>query len=398
MEKNFLHLKTDRKRLYLLILGAGLTITVILGFQSFQKQTFDEQYVLLRNDAGEEVYEQQVTARIDGKEISMTIEVPPKNFTEQEAQELLNEAEEELSVVLMAGNDSLSCVTEDLSFADTLCDGLVEVEWTEKCSEYFYSDGGYREDVKLSEPLEQTVSAVLKCENYTRDYETVIVVQPQISSMEQILLQEIKEEETKVTLPEEYDGKKILWKKPFDKTFLYVGILTVVSVIFLEIGSRKDRKKEMAERTEQLEREYAQIISKFTMLLSAGLSIRNAWERIVLLAQDRGMEKTIYEEMRISLRELQKGVSELEVYERFGIRTGTIHYKKLMALFISHKKRGSINLLEAMNTEMIQAWEEQKRKTRQQGEKIAAKLLFPMMGMLAVVFLMILVPAFLSFR
>ena len=69
-----------------------------------------------------------------------------------------------------------------------------------------------------------------------------------------------------------------------------------------------------------------------------------------------------------------------------------------MALFISNKKRGSVNLLEAMNQEMLQAWEEQKRSAKQQGEKIGTKLLLPMMGMLTVVFIMILVPAFLSFK
>ena len=69
-----------------------------------------------------------------------------------------------------------------------------------------------------------------------------------------------------------------------------------------------------------------------------------------------------------------------------------------MALFILEKRRGSTNLLEAMNQEMLQAWELRKRNTKQQGEKAGTKLLIPMMGMLAVVFVMILVPAFLSFR
>ena len=53
--------------------------------------------------------------------------------------------------------------------------------------------------------------------------------------------------------------------------------------------------------------------------------------------------------------------------------------------------------MEAMNQEMFSAMEEKRRKTRQQGEKIGTKLLIPMIGMLGVVFLIILVPAFLSF-
>lgn len=162
------------------------------------------------------------------------------------------------------------------------------------------------------------------------------------------------------------------------------------------IGNARDEKQIKKQRMEALDKDYAQVVSKFTMLLSAGLSVRNAWERIVYLNKET--DRPVYIEMNISVQELQKGVSELEVYERFGVRVGLVHYKKLMALFISDKKRGSMNLLEAMNGEMLQAWEEQKRRTRQQGEKTGTKLLLPMMGMLAVVFMMIMIPAFLSFQ
>ena len=172
-----------------------------------------------------------------------------------------------------------------------------------------------------------------------------------------------------------------------------------VSMILLYFGSKRDEQIQKSERLEALEKDYAQIVSKFTMLLSAGLSVRNAWERIIMLYKEESDHShPIYAEMRWAMREMQKGVSELEVYEKFGVRVGQIHYKKLMALFMMDKKRGNIHLVEAMNQEMMQAWEEQKRKTRQQGEKAGTKLLIPMMGMLTVVFVMILVPAFLSFQ
>ena len=102
--------------------------------------------------------------------------------------------------------------------------------------------------------------------------------------------------------------------------------------------------------------------------------------------------------MNWALREFQKGISELEIYEHFGRNVGLVHYKKLMAMFSSHKKRGGSELMQMMNQEMLLAWEEKKRKVRQQGEKIGTKLLLPMLGMLAIVFVMILVPAFSAFQ
>jgi hypothetical protein len=279
----------------------------------------------------------------------------------------------------------------------------VEVAWD--FLEYFHSDGRIREDVKILEPVELKLSAVLSCQVYTKEYEKKILLFPQEQTIESALQEQIRKIQTKnpqsasLQLPGTYGGKVIVWRKPLDKTFLYFGVLTIGAVVFLKAGRKRDEQLERLKRLEELERDYAQIVSKFSMLFTAGLSIRNAWERIVLMERRRqGEKKVIGMEMSWALREMQKGVPELEVYERFGSKIGLVHYKKLMALFISDRRKGSVNLLEVMEQEMLLAWEEQKRNTRKQGEQIGTKLLLPMMGMLFVVFLMILVPAFMSFQ
>ena len=339
------------------------------------------------------------------EKIPVTVTVEEEKLSKEEAEEKLVKAEKLLDDILKGDNESLSQVTGNLNFADRIPETSVEVEWLSKNFEYFYSDGTRREDMEISEPIELQVSAILSCQEYFRDYETVITLLPQEVTEKEKFVKYIEQQsgqdrESKVlVLPKTYQKNSITWKKPMDHTFLLVFFLTVLSVVLLRAGRIRDGREEKRLRLEELEKDYAQIVSKFTMLLSAGLSVRNAWERIVgLYHGTQGERKAVYKEMNQALKEMQKGVPELEVYERFGIRVGQVHYKKMMALFISDKKRGSINLLEAMEQEMMQAWEEQKRKTRQQGEKIGTKLLIPMMGMLSVVFIMILVPAFLSFQ
>lgn len=396
MAKDFLNLKTDQKRMQRLVLCVGILCTVLLGIRSVCDRQLPGGNELLKKKAGEGTYEQTVMAQLQDKEVLVTVAVEEQLFTKEEAEQMLVQAETMLDQQLKAQNESLSKIISDVYFADSLPELHVEVAWTEKLPEYFYSDGTFREDVILSEPIEQKVSAILSCQQYVRDYEAILTIYPKEQTLEEQLLARTKEDSRAVRLPETYEDQQITWKKPMDLTFVYVGILTVTALVFLHIGNARDEKLRKKQRLEDLDKDYAQIVSKFTMLLSAGLSVRNAWERIVYL--NRETERPIYMEMSISVQELQKGVSELEVYERFGTRVGLVRYKKLMALFISDKKRGSRNLLEAMNEEMLQAWDEQKRKTRQQGEKTGTKLLLPMMGMLAVVFMMIMVPAFLSFQ
>lgn len=405
MGKDFLNLKTDQKKLYVGILCTGMVLTVVLGVGAFRETELQNGFELQKNEAGNGSYDQKLYAFIRDEKIPITVEVQEQRMSKAEAEQMLSQAEKELDNILKADNESLSKITTSLNFADGFAQIPVEIQWTEKAPEYFYSDGSFREDAEILEPVEKKVSAILSCQGYTKDYEAVITILPRKTGIEKKLSEQIAKEmeaypENEVLrLPEEYEGNPVTWKKPMDMTFVYFGMLMAVAVVFLKIGSKRDEQVKKAERLESLEKDYAQIVSKFTMLLSAGLSVRNAWERIVLLY--KGKEKArslIYTEMNWAMREMQKGVPELEVYERFGVRVGLIHYKKLMALFIMDKKRGSINLLEAMNQEMLQAWEEQKRKTKQQGEKAGTKLLIPMMGMLAVVFIMILVPAFLSFQ
>ena len=302
-------------------------------------------------------------------------------------------------------NEDLSKICERIYFPDQVPETVVCVEWIRKPYEYVHSDGTLQENRKIQEPVEQQISAILYCQEYTRDYECSVTFLPQENTLEQKIKQlaEQSAEETKnqdvLILPTDYMGREIAWKKPMDLTFLYFLILTAAAVIFLEIGAKRDAQIQKQKRLEEMEADYAQIVSKFAMLLSAGLSVRNAWIRIVMMQKNKQAEgHPVYEEMNWAFLQMQKGIPEVEVYEGFGNRVGLVHYKKLMSMFVSDLRRGSTHLLENMNGEMLQAWDEQKRAAKQRGERIGTKLLLPMMGMLGVVFMIILVPAFLSFQ
>lgn len=405
MGKEFLKLKADERKSYAVILLVGLGITIALGINTWQERKLTNGYELLKNDQEEGDYEEHLIARVGEEKIPLAVLVKERALTEKEAKEEILKAREMLPAYLMGENESLKNVTTDLNFITRVPDTYVEVQWVERGSEFFSYDGEIKEDLELLEMVELKVSAILSCQGISEDYETTITLMPKSLKVSEALLNQIeKQQEEKpenevLILPDTYEGKTVTWKKVPDYTFLWIFVLTVLSVLFLKLGQKRDVEEEKKKRLERLEREYAQIVSKFTMLLSAGLSVRNAWERIVLLYRRKeDTQNIVFQELNWGLMQMQKGVPELEVYEVFGIRTGLVHYKKMMAIFISDRKRGSVNLLDAMNQEMLLAWEEKKRKTRQHGEKIGTKLLIPMMGMLGIVFVIILVPAFLSFE
>ena len=404
MGKRFLKLMAETPRSAKIILIVGILLSGILGITAYQRRALENGYELERRELSEGDYREEVIAYLRKEKIPVTVTVDARMLSEEEAEEQFLKSEVLLLERLKGENESLSLVTKDLDFISWIPETGIEVEWVEKQLDYFYSDGKIRENQGQSEIVELQLSAIMICQEYTKELAIKITVLPTTADVSKDLLRLIESENettrsgSSFLLPKEFQGQTITWKRPMEHTWIYVLLLTLVASIALVCGVRIDQRAEKKRRVEELEKDYAQIVSKFTMLLSAGLSVRNAWERIVIMQRRKGIsEKIIDEELRWGLREMQKGIPEMSVYERFGQRVGEVHFKKLMALFISDKKRGTLPLLDAMNQEMLCAWEEQKRKTRQQGEKIGTKLLLPMMGMLSVVFLIVLIPAFLSF-
>ena len=73
-------------------------------------------------------------------------------------------------------------------------------------------------------------------------------------------------------------------------------------------------------------------------------------------------------------------------------------YVKLGALLSQNIKKGSRGLLAEMEQEVKEAFEDRKAMARKLGEEAGTKLLGPMAMMLAVVMIIVIVPAFLSFK
>ena len=101
--------------------------------------------------------------------------------------------------------------------------------------------------------------------------------------------------------------------------------------------------------------------------------------------------------MLITVHRMKSGVSESEAYLDFGKRCAVKRYKKLGALLSQNIRKGSSGMLPELEREVKEAFEERKAAARKAGETAGTRLLLPMMLMLAVVMLIIMVPAFMSF-
>lgn len=150
---------------------------------------------------------------------------------------------------------------------------------------------------------------------------------------------------------------------------------------------RETFNDKVEERREALLSEFPQVLSKMTLLVNAGMMLRDAWKKVSL-----GKEGVIYQEMRITLDEFQNGVSEVEAYHNFADRCSLKEMRKFAALVEQGLTKGSSDLALFLQDMSDELWSEKKSMVTQKVAKASTKLLIVSTLMFAGVLEMIIVP------
>lgn len=143
------------------------------------------------------------------------------------------------------------------------------------------------------------------------------------------------------------------------------------------------------QRDDEVERDFADIISKLTLLINAGMIVSDAWVKV-----SQTGDSTIYKEMRNSVTDMQNGMSSEEAYMKFADRCMSTKIKKIMAAIIQNTSKGNSELVEYLMEQTAQCWEDKKQYLRIKGEQASGKLMLPIIIMFVGIIVMIIVPVF----
>lgn len=148
---------------------------------------------------------------------------------------------------------------------------------------------------------------------------------------------------------------------------------------------------QLTQRRDEILADLPQMLSKMTLLINSGMTLREAWEKVAA-----GGSRKLYREMQLAVQEMQNGVPETEAYRNFAERCMIKQARRVASTLIQNKLKGNQELayfLKEMSDEM---WEEKKHLTKRKGEAANSKLMFPTAMIFLGILLMIIVPAFLS--
>lgn len=332
--------------------------------------------------------------------------------SEEEIRETLDRAKEEIAEGFCRRGDEMSYVTQDVIIESTYAEGLVEAEWTFSNYDVVDCNGKLQEEAIPEEGIMVEALVELSCYGIGELYSFSFMVFPRERSRAEQLLADIDADigaqlkavgKTHLVLPERIGGVELHWSQKKEHYFWKIVFLEVIFAVSLMIGKKDQEKKEHQKRQQQMRLDYPEIVSKILVLTGAGMSIRQAWNKISAsysAKRDKKQlgEREAYRNMVITNREIMDGESERIALQRFGDRVGLSEYRRFSRLLVDNLEKGARGMEVQLEREASEAFEERKRIARKLGEEAGTKMLIPMMLSLAMVMAVIIVPAIMSFQ
>lgn len=399
-------MSASRKR-GLLVLAVGIVIAVLSFIVPSKSDVTEDGNYLKRNEFGEGDAEVSLMASTPVGDIPLTYNVKERIYAEEEVLEMLPEFTVYLEQVVLGDNESLESVNKDLNFADSIEGYPFIVTWSSNRGELIGTQGNIKEKIVKDELI--VLTAEFEYEEYMYEHSFPIVLVPQVFTKEEEQTNKLKESlkaadmqsktESYITLPSAINGDKVKWsQKRENKGIIIAGFCVVIAILLFSseaIEKRESSKKRLAE----IKEDYPEFALKCSMLIGAGMTMRQTFEKIAKSYVSNSIRKrALYEEITVGLRELESGVPERQVYERFGRRCGIRETEKFGNLMSRNLRRGSEGLKNALRQEAREAMEMHKEQIRRKGETAGTKLLFPMLILLLIVMVIIMVPAFSTFN
>ena len=342
-------MKKNKILIFIVIVTAIVAVIRTVSAQNQVKQLKREKY-----GGGDREY--SLVMEKDGRDCEVNLTVNPKIPDEAGLNKMFEDTYVNILTKIMGGNNSLSEVTENLDFTYNTESGIT--------IQYFLDDysviNGFGEvnNKSLQSPEKVDISVELRYEDKYKTYKIPVVVLPkQITEEEQInteLSNRINSEDTNsdyVKLPEEIDGKKVIFyekKKKILPYFFAMFLIIAFLIYYYKIYNPKITKEK---REKLLIADYSEIVSKLSLLMGAGMSTYNALIKITEDYKKTGKTKPAYELLSECLNRISSGITETDAYMEFGKRCNVMCYIKLGNLLAQNISKGTDNIFQLLKEE-----------------------------------------------
>lgn len=413
----------EASRLALVVLLVFLTIGVLF-LLSIKSLTVNRISIIEKNRFGEgdQTYHYYYNLLLpeDNKNKrfteSITFVVPEILPTYEEKKEELNRIKKTLPDIILSENSSFDYVDRPLFLPKTLSKD-VYINWISSDDQLLQNNGQIRYNNLINEGEEVVLKANIECygledivEYHLKLYKKSLdtdIKKDLINKRIQLILsqQSLSESPCEVELPtifDDYDAA-IDWydgeHQVLTIEYLMIGIIMSASIYYLKYY---ELKMKVNKRQEEILRAFPGFVNKFALLMNAGMTFTKAWDKIasdyIRLKKSSGVTILLYEEMLLTIEDLQKGISEVKAYEVFGQRCKLPEILRFSAIVIQNLKKGSDLLIGSMTQLAKEAMTLREDLARKKGEKASTKLVLPMGIMFIAILIIVITPAIITMK
>lgn len=167
------------------------------------------------------------------------------------------------------------------------------------------------------------------------------------------------------------------------------AVLALAATAAIIVSLDMDVSNAVEKKRDEILSDYPEVLSKLTLLVNAGLVIREAWTKVAYTS-----DRALYKEMQTTSEEMNNGISELDAFYNFAQRCAVKEIRKFASILSQNIQKGGSEL--AMNLRYMneESWEEKKHRAKRKGEIAGSKLMIPLMIMFVGILLMVIVPIF----
>lgn len=395
------------KKIIFLLLGIEI-VGGILSVKQWYAANPGFDGTLFRRELGMGSYVEKLELKSDVYKGTVELEIEEKQPTKNEAKKLLEKAKKEIDATFLGENKALEQVMSDVILQDTYQDGMVAAEWSFDDYTYIGTDGVIKEN-ELDEPELVEATAVLTCGEYQQIYRFSMQLCPCSVETEKGLRREIQKkirqqplEKNEMTLPSDIAGIPLQWKKTGNMDGAMLSILGIVVCFLLPYGQKLEEQKQKKIILEKRKKDYPMLVEELSLFLAAGVTFTEAARKMTENYERRkkqtGKVQEGYELWKKLSYEMRDGVREADAIMRFGKESGRKEYKKLALLLEQNRRQGSQHMIQQLEQENLIAFEMRKNQVKREGEEASVKLLFPMMGMLGIVIVVLILPAMMTMK
>lgn len=170
-----------------------------------------------------------------------------------------------------------------------------------------------------------------------------------------------------------------------------IAIVGIIIAMFLVLRLFQDSKKKLQVRKQEILFELPILLTRLTLLVGAGETVQQAFMKTI-----QGKEESkhpLIVEWCSAVHELRNGASFTACLEKMNRNCSVQQIAVLTTIILLNYRRGGEHFIASVHDISISLWEARKNMAKTKGEEASSKLIFPLVGVLFLIMVLIMTPA-----